>query len=136
MFKQIFRLAFVTVIWKQYKGIIVSTLVLFTYLWLVGSVHADYMSYAEIQSDDALVGRSFLYKWAALVTGVIIYIVTNFFRGSRTKTNNKTTSQTKTNAKLIIAGELSDDDDPFAEIRYKEKLRTRAEIVVEKEIFK
>ena len=131
MFKQIFRLAFVTVIWKQYKGIIVSTLVLFIYLWLVGSVHADYMSYAEAQSDEALVGRSFLYKWAALISGVVIYIAYNFFRGSRPETKNKTTSQSKTNAKLIIAGE-NNSDDPFAEIRQKEKLRTRAEILVDK----
>ena len=131
MFKQIFRLAFVTVIWKQYKGIIVSTLVLFTYLWLVGSVHADYMSYAETQGDDALVGRSFLYKWAALIAGVVSYIVYNFFRGSRSEPNNKATSQTKANAKLIIVGELNDDD-PFAKIRTKEKLRTRAEMLVDK----
>lgn len=131
MFKQIFRLAFVTVIWKQYKGIIVSTLILFTYLWLVGSVHADYMSYAEIQSNDALVGRSFLYKWAALIIGVIIYIIYNFVRGSSSKDEEKSATQKKTPSKLIISGEL-DADDPFAEIRNKEKLRTRAEILVDK----
>ena len=131
MFKQIFRLAFITVIWKQYKGIIVSTLVLFIYLWLVGSVHADYMSYAETQSDEALVGSSFLYKWAALLSGVIIYIVYNFFRGSNSKNEEKPVTQKKTPSKLILTGKL-DADDPFAEIRNKEKLRTRAEILVDR----
>jgi len=134
MFKQIFRIAFVGLIWKQYKSVIISTTVLFAYLWLVGSVHEDYLNYAELQNDKSLAGRSFLLKWAALSSGVLLYIAFHFlFRGSR-KQENTTEFRDSNNSKKSNKhlSKKKDSPDPFAAIREKNKLRTRAEIALEK----
>ena len=136
MFKQIFRITFVTLVWKQYKQIIVSTLMLFAYLWLVGSIHADYLSYAELQADESLAGHSFLMKWAALATGVVLYIAYHFIRGSRRKSEkiiaSSKSKENKVKSKPNSDNEL-DSPDPFAQIRAKDKLRTRLEIMNDKQ---
>ena len=129
MFKQIFRLTFATFIWKQYKRIIVSTLLLFAYLWLVGSIHSDFLSYAELQADQSMAGRSFLLKWAALVSGVVLYFSYNFFRSAKRKNSDNSTDSTNS----VEQGEQSQDD-PFANIRKMKKLRTRAEISIDQQV--
>ena len=140
MFKQIFRIAFVSLIWKQYKAIIISTVVLFAYLWLIGSVHSDYLNYAELQEDKSLAGRSFILKWAALSSGVLLYIAYHVLRGSRNRQKSSSSSSSIKGAAL--SGTLVDQPkgvnnsnypDPFAEIRTKKKLRTRAEIAIDKQ---
>ena len=132
MFKQIFRLTFATFIWKQYKRIIVSTLLLFAYLWLVGSIHSDYLSYAELQTDQSMAGSSFLLKWAALVVGVMLYLVYNFMRGAKRNNSNNSTSSA---AEVEPASQSqTDQDDPFTNIRKMKKLRTRAEISIAQQL--
>jgi len=51
VFKQIFRVAFIALIWKQYKGLIISTAILIAFLLLVGSVHSDYLTHRQLQND-------------------------------------------------------------------------------------
>ena len=132
MFKQIFRLTFATFVWKQYKRIIVSTLLLFAYLWLVGSIHSDFLSYAELQADQSMAGRSFLLKWVALVCGVALYFTYNFFRRAKRKRSDNSASS----ANNVEQDEQSqtDQDDPFANIRKMKKLRTRAEISIDQQV--
>ena len=132
MFKQIFRLTFATFIWKQYKRIIVSTLLLFAYLWLVGSIHSDFLSYAELQADQSMAGRSFLLKWAALIGGVVLYFSYNFFRSTKRKSSGNSNSSTNN----VEQDEQSqtDQNDPFANIRKMKKLRTRAEISIDQQV--
>ena len=135
MFKQIFRIAFVSLIWKQYKAIIISTVILFAYLWLIGNVHADYLSYAELQEDKSLAGRSFLLKWAALSSGVLLYIAFHFLRGSRNRRSSASSKQNVLSGTLVDRPNKdtnSNDNDPFATIRTKKKLRSRAEIALDK----
>ena len=136
MFKQIFRLTFATFIWKQYKRIIVSTLLLFAYLWLVGSIHSDFLSYAELQTDQGIAGRSFLLKWAALASGVILYFTYNFVL-SATKKNGKNPTGDSTGVgkskKAQDNQPQADEDDPFASIREMKRLRTRAEISIDQQ---
>jgi len=140
MFKQIFRITFITFVWKQYKHVIVSTLILFAYLWLVGSVHEDYLSYAELQEDDSLAGRSFLMKWAAFASGVILYLVYHWFRGAKVRAgklgsgSESKTSSGKRHAAINTFDSNNDEDDPFAAIREKKKLRSRAEIMIDKNV--
>lgn len=141
MFKQIFRITFVTLIWKQYKSVIVSTLLLFAFLWLAGNVHEDYLVYAADQNDEGLVGRSFLYKWIALVSGVLVYLSYHWLRSGDSKkvdesqpSNGYFSKGKSSKAKIdSFSNSEQSDDDPFAELRNKEKLRSRAEILVDKD---
>jgi hypothetical protein len=135
MFKQIFRLTFVTFVWKQYKQIIVSTLLLFGFLWLAGSIHEDYLNYADQLNDQALASQSFIYKWIALCAGVLIYLAYHFFR-IRVRNSKTGAGKNKAQAKGQSSSNTSmplDDNDPFAEIRIKKKLRSRAEMMIDQE---
>lgn len=127
-FKQIFRVAFVALVWKQYKAMIVSTFLLFLYLYLVGSIHADFLEHARLNDDKANLGISFVYKWAAFGVGVLAYFCFHYFR-PRPKDVGKE-RQRKIEREL---DELSDEDDPFAEIRKRKTLRSRADFLIEKE---
>ncbi len=127
MLKQIFRLTFLTFIWKKYQRIIVSTISLFVFFWLVNFAHAEYLSFAEFQSEDAQISLSFFIKWLCLVVGAIIYIIYHFVRADKKPLKVK-----EMHSKKVGINDL-DGIDPFDAIRHKDKLRTRAEIMLESE---
>jgi hypothetical protein len=127
VFKQIFRLAFVALVWKQYKPIIVSSVSLFAYLYLVGSIHADFLQHAELNADNSNVGLSFVAKWAALAGGIILYFVYHYFRPK----HKDPAKEKQRRIEKELAG-LHDKDDPFASIRTRKKLRSRADFLIEK----
>lgn len=127
MFKQVFRLTFIALIWKQYKRVIVSTVVLFGYLWLVSSLHSDYLDYAQLQQDTN-VGHSFLYKWAAFAAGVLIYL--SYHLWFKKRSNGV---QSKSPGEQITSTPADDENDPFAEIRKRKKLRSRAEMMMDEQ---
>ena len=133
MFKQIFRVAFVTLVWKQYKHIIVSTLVLFAFLYLVGNVHADFLRHAELQDQKEGLGLSFIYKWLGFLFGVVAYFTYHYFRTRVTGTDktDKASKKKVANAKAALNNEADDGDDPFARIRSRKKLRSRADFLIE-----
>jgi len=124
VFKQIFRVAFIALIWKQYKSLIISSVLLIAYLLLVGSVHEDYLTHAKLQKDSNSTGISFIYKWLAYGLGILIYFAFHFFNGLRTSKEdlNEKAAQANKDAK-------NDDSDPFAAIREMDKLRSRADFI-------
>jgi hypothetical protein len=124
MFKQVFRVAFVTLIWKQYKAAIVSTLLLVLYLLLVKNIHADILL-AKTQSGEAAnIGLSIALKWLAYTVGVISYVFFHIFRGLRPKPQ---TLKDKAKEANMVASE--DQNDPFASIRERKTLRSRADFL-------
>ena len=132
IFKQIFRVAFIALIWKQYKALIVSTVLLVTYLLLVGSIHDDYLTHSQLQKDPSgsgasngmSSGMSFVYKWAAYSLGVLLYFGFHAIRQPSSPQENlpERARQANKDAK-------HDLDDPFAAIREREKLRSRADFI-------
>ncbi|GHA13036.1 hypothetical protein GCM10008090_23420 [Arenicella chitinivorans] len=131
MFKQFFRLAFVTVIWKQYKQVIVSTLLLFIYIFLVSNIHADFLTHTEMQKDTTGTGLSFIAKWLAYALGVGMYFAYHAFRGrdKKSKSSKKSKHKVSTNPSVIDVDKESDENDPFAEIRKRKTLRSRADFL-------
>lgn len=124
IFKQAFRVAFVALIWKQYKAAIMSTALLIMYLLLVKNIHADILltkTQSAIQTD---IGMSIALKWLAYTLGVLIYIGFHALRGG--KRNNKTL---KEKAKEANIEAVTDEDDPFAAIRERKVLRSRADFL-------
>ncbi len=125
MFKQVFRLTFVTFIWKQYKRVIVSSALLFAYLWFVGFAHSEYLNFAT-QEKIQNVGKSFFIKWVALILGVAAYLLFHYLTPSR-----KNLKKDKTKEAIKVMPLADGEPDPFDEIRTKEKLRSRAEILID-----
>ncbi|MFT4634736.1 MAG: hypothetical protein ACI854_002246 [Arenicella sp.] len=124
LFKQIFRIAFITLIWKKYKGLIVSTVLLIAYLLLVSSVHDDYLTHSQLQSDTSASGMSFIYKWAAYTVGIILYFGFHALRGARPKEQDLAQQAALANKQAKL-----DPEDPFATIRERDKLRSRADFI-------
>lgn len=124
IFKQVFRVAFVALIWKQYKAAIISTALLVVYLLLVKNIHADILL-AKTQSAAATnIGLSIAYKWLAYAVGVASYLGFHIFRSI------KPSPQTlKDKAKQANITALDDSDDPFSAIREREHLRSRADFL-------
>ncbi len=122
IFKQAFRVAFVALIWKQYKAAIVSTLLLLTYLFIVSSIHQDYLAAVGPNDIDKL---SFIYKWAAYILGFVAFFIFHIVRG-RIKS-----SRVNTKDKISESRELTHtDQDPFSDIRTRKKLRSRADFLI------
>ncbi len=132
MFKQFFRLTVVAYIWKRYKTIIISTLVLFIFFWVVSQLHADYVSYGDLNHDKQYIGLSFVIKWIAFVAGLVVYFLVNSWAFRSSKRNNaKNNASKKSTAKGQRNALVVDQNDPFAEIRKKDKLRSRADMIIE-----
>lgn len=114
--------------WKRYKSLIVSTLVLFVFFWLVGLLHDDYVNYIELNDDKQHIGLSFVIKWLVFILGVVVYVLFN---------TRKTGDSTKSIASSNTASEQAEAEqdkpcDPFSAIRQRDKLRTRADFIIEK----
>ena len=124
VFKQIFRVAFVTLIWKQYKALIVSTFLIIAYILLVGNVHSDYLTHSQLQKDTSGSGMSFIYKWVAYTAGILLYFGFHALRSKRPKKQDLADK-----AKQANKTAKHDPQDPFAAIREKDKLRSRADFI-------
>lgn len=125
IFKQAFRIAFITLIWKQYKAIIVSTTLLFVFFFIISNLHQDYLT---ATSPDNIDRMSFVYKWGAYIAGVVAYFTFHALR--RHFSNNKKS----TKEKITESQQLNKtDEDPFAAIRERKKLRSRADFLMDKD---
>lgn len=128
MFKQVFRLTFVTFIWKHYKRIILSTVLLFACLWFIGYAHSEYLNFAK-QQENTNVEQSFFFKWAAQIIGVAGYLLFHFLMPSRKQLKAKDKDKKKP---ITVEPPLPGEPDPFDTIRQKQKLRSRAEMMIDK----
>ena len=130
MFKNLVHLTLLTLLWKRYKRLIISTLILFVYFWLVGKLHEDYVNYVELNQDQQYLATSFFIKWLALIIGALVYLLINIlvFRGRQAAD----TPVGKPEARSADSGTASKDSDPFAQIRQRRKLRSRADFIIEK----
>jgi hypothetical protein len=143
MIKNIFRLTVIGYVWKRYKILIVSTLVLFVYFWMVGLLHSDFVEFASLNEDKQYLGASFLFKWLALALGLVVYLVVNSRYGRKPAEgiNNKPTDslggqfKTGKNKQFQVdanSNTNSDGTDPFEQIRKRDRLRSRADFIIEK----
>ena len=131
IFKQAFRIAFVTFIWKQYKAWIISSLLLLLSFFLIGKIHTDLLPYWELQQDTSQTAASIIYKWLAYLGSTLLYFLYHYFRPKNQPTNKETEKLKHENLEQELAN-LSKNDDPFNEIRNKDKLRSRSDFILEK----
>ena len=127
MLKNLVQLTLLSVVWKRYKNVIVSTLLLFVYLWLISKLHQDYVNYSELNKDHGYLAFSFIIKWCAFILGMVIYLLFNsFYPRSKKPVQTVSIKDQKTVPDQRVL------PDPFAEIRQRKKLRSRADFIIEK----
>lgn len=116
---------------------ILSALVLFAYFWVVDMIHEDYLNYLDLRGESTSAGLSFLVKWLAFALGITIYWMFNSY--ARKKYDKKSGQLTDTGASRNKPGKSSNGgtgmegrDDPFDEIRRKGRLRSRGDLIIDK----
>jgi len=139
-------------LWRRYKFLLVSLILLIVFVFLVGQVHQDYLAYAQ-STGGVAVGWSFAVKWLVWILGIVVFLALNHWANQRKQKQNdaqdknsalqriikwKNKSQEKTGeAKLSDKApdkspNKGEQKGPFAALREKEKLRTYADIIIEK----
>jgi len=95
---------------------------LLIYLLIVSNLHQDYLAAVGPDGIDQV---TFIYKWAAYIAGFVLYFGFHIVRG-KLKTNEQNTKE-----KISESKELTDtSEDPFAAIRHRKRLRSRADFVI------
>jgi hypothetical protein len=148
MLRPLLKVTFFAWVWQNYRHLIGSTLVLFVAFWLTNKVHQDYLSYLSLKGSDEGVGLSFVIKWLVIFCSIILYFLFNSYLSKRLnksksgnprsgwfkKTSNDSETPERRKGKRLQAKEDSAEDsanDPFANFRGTQKLRSRAEIAIE-----
>jgi len=145
MMNQLFRLTFVTFVWKKYKQLIVSILSLILLLWITEQVHQDFISYSQLNDDTTYLALSFIVKWVVFIllcTGFIVINVsfgksvvakkqpTSFFKDNVIKTKKRSFDKKDQEQKNESTQDIID---PFDAIRKKPHLRSKADVVLDED---
>jgi hypothetical protein len=170
MMNQIFRITFVTFIYKRYKQTILSTALLLLVLWLIEKIHQDFVNYSQLNEDTSFLAVSFGLKWFAFVCVTGLYTAWNlFFKRESFRKESLSKAERKKYGQLLNDDDELEDDliakmraipiskatskftakttekepqnekdredakpDPFAQIRDKETLKSKADFVLHK----
>jgi len=132
MLQRIFTWTILAAIWKRYGRVLKVLPLLLAGIFIISFIHTDYVRYVEVSENQALLHWSFVIKW-----GLILAVVAWYWYFVRTSLSTKKhklndSVMAKSDAKNNRQASDEQKSDPFSEIRTKTKLRTRAEIMLEK----
>jgi len=131
MLNNLLKMTAITLIWKKYRRGIVAIAILIAYCWLVAIIHQDYLSYRALAGSDDTLGLSFILKWLAWLVGFAVYF---FYDSDPAKA---AAQRPVAHSDNNIHTDASDqpprgDTDAFSAIRDKKKLRSKADVVIDK----
>ena len=142
-------------LWRRYKFMIVSLIILIACIFIVGQIHDDYLAYAQTSGEAVSVGASFVVKWSIWIAGFALFILANHLANRRKEkqavndTANKsllgiisqkfskngageTSVKPKIKAKTKAPETSETKVDPFDALRSKDKLRSYADLLIDK----
>ena len=131
MLKNLIQLTLLSVVWKRYRSMILSTLLLLGYFYLVALVHEDYLSYSALNDNQQYLGFSFILKWLAFIIGLAVYLLYNFGFLLRKRPNAGHPATPTQSASTPEPSSQAGKTDPFERIRRRDKLRSRADFIIE-----
>ncbi|MBB6522308.1 hypothetical protein [Pseudoteredinibacter isoporae] len=154
MIKQFVRLAIVATVWRRYKSSIISVAALLLFWFVVSFFHGEYISYAEATGERQFLAVSFFIKWGlgmAALSAFILFHLRAFRKSADRKENPQAskkehlkgekqkpkTQKVKDKPEIPPAPKPGDEaykasEDPFAALRDKPKLRSRADVELSK----
>lgn len=136
MFQQMVRLTLAATIWRKYKQFIIGGLALLSFWVIVNIIHNDYLSFAQLDAvnNQTYIAYSYGIKWLLIVLSAVVFVR---FVKKPIKSKLETPLQERVRTQTDKASnpqlqELSDSGpDPFANIRNKKKLRSKADFILE-----
>lgn len=140
MLNQMVKWTVIIGLWRKYKQHISATLFLLLGLLLITLFHQDFVEYNE-QSQTPYLALSYLVKWLAYLSCGVLYVVVlkrinktaKFDSTLHNMMNNKasnTTKADKTEEEVENSANTSNTD-PFAHLRSKKSLRSKADFIIE-----
>ncbi len=135
MINQLVKWTLLVTLWRKYKKHLGLTIALLIALVLTSFLHQDFVNYS-LASNNTNLGLSYVLKWLVylvLVSAYWFYV---------TKIEHKSSKNSELHKKMRQAKQRSHDNsqqvtepsqiDPFSDIRNKKKLRSKADIAIEK----
>ena len=111
MMNQIFRITFITFIYKRYKQTILSSALLLLLLWIIEKVHQDFVSYSQLNEDTGFLAVSFGLKWFAFACVTGLYTAWNlFFKRESFKKESLSKAERKKYGQLLNEEDELEDD--------------------------
>lgn len=135
MFRFLAKSAVATVIWKRYNRVIVATLTLLISYVLIAALHGDYIDYARSTGVTNFLWLSYFAKWGAylLITSVYYWFLKRALRPKR-RDREAPIEQARTRTqknKPRTEDSPTTSTDPFADIRRKDTLKSRADFAMQ-----
>lgn len=146
MIKQFVRLAIVATVWRRYKSGIISVAALLLFWFVVSFFHGEYISYADATGERQFLAISFFIKWglgSLALSAFVLFHLKSFRKSPESKqppqaeAPKPNVQKAKKEPEVRPAPKPGDEDykaaeDPFAALRDKPKLRSRADVELSK----
>ena len=129
MWNNLFKLTVVSYIWKRYRHTLIAIPVLLIYLWLVNLIHYDVIAYAKLQNQTGWLGWTFLVKWVFILLGIAVFVAVHANGRQARPEDNKGSIESSGSTGSAKGAEPTD---AFDAIRKKDKLRSKADVILEK----
>lgn len=80
---RLIKYALTFLLWRNYKVLIVTTLLLIFTIVIINMAHSDYLTWAQMQEPVVATGMSFVYKYCAYVAFLVGFFVINHYANKR-----------------------------------------------------
>jgi len=136
MLNQMVKWTVIITMWRKYKRHVVATLVLLIVLFLINLLHQDFISFNQQQQTEYL-ALSYGVKWLSFIISLAVYFVVLSKINKAAKFDS--TIHQMMSKKSVHSSQAEPTEnktnqtnsDPFANLRQKKKLRSKADMVIE-----
>lgn len=133
MINQVMKWTIIIGLWRKYQRHLYMSIVVIVSLLIVSLLHQDFIEFAQ-QSNSPYLGLSYAIKWGVylLIAAGYVVVIKKINKGART--DSQLHQMMKQSEKTKTKQENADSSlDPFANIRDKKTLRSKADFVIQKQ---
>ena len=136
MLGPLLRWSVLLTVWQKYKRhLVVAAIVILSWL-LVDVLHQDFVEYSQLSQSQhsSWLAWSYVAKWgsdACILALAVIYLKRTAANGSTKLQQAMTAANSKRESKNADTSISPDKPDPFATIRQKKTLRSKADLILE-----
>ncbi|MER2490425.1 hypothetical protein [Catenovulum sediminis] len=126
MFNPLIRFTILTTIWHKYKENIKSTIATILALIFIQLVYLDVTEYLQVAEQVNLLVYALAGKWLLVLAVLLVWLW-----GLKPKRKKSMNDTLPINKKIKTEREAKPENDPFANIRSKKRLRSRGDVLIE-----
>lgn len=134
MFKPLLRLSILASIWLKFGKQIIFGLLIIIALTILQFISHDINEYLNTTEQTQYLGYVLIAKWClilAIVASYLLYI--KYSLRSKRATKLKQASKQASTKPAALTNSNTNEQDPFAHLRDKKKLRSKGDLLIEKQ---